>query len=724
MTVLNILDNKITNFLSSHPDATFQGFKEVIRRNFPNQYRFLQRELDKYESKFNEVKTKINETTKQISDTGNKIKQQQPGWQMATQEEIDNLLGKQENKFISTGKEILKKAGKAAKGVGRVAAPVAAISDIPRAINTEVNKDNSRPLQTWGNRIQGTGDVLTSLGLTGKVPLQVSLGVGGILQGTGAGLQAIDKLINEGVGNEIKNNPVKGDPNVNQEIIDAYNLIQDSKKIREQGAQELAKLEALDPALQQQMADNQEAMQYFADFDNRMNKNIGNLRLNNQQLNAIAGPRSSINYSSGTSYPITNLTPVNVASTSSDNNLPQPPNVTPSNNQPPAIRNSNSGAIQNLPINNVGIMDNNQIQFNNNSNDLLNRINLISSIYGGAQSGNQLPDLGVSNEQLAAIQQQLSEYGKNISGALSDIDMYKKALEKDKRNQAIATGLDIGANVLGRMTSTPVLFDVTGRNFIGDRYMNMLNQMNGGQNKVGSSATPTADYVAKMLEVNQKVADLSKQQWEQRAKLIGAAEISNATGLPLNVTMSMEPSDYFGYLKEIQTANRELSKQGLSDVGKLAQDVYQQAADYQKAIDQQRLINQGDLTQEQLKQYGAGTRLEAQLESQAAIAQMENNIKAMIANADNATKLKVTQMVGENAQALERLKQSDPNAYYRALGSLGQLLESGVYMSSPQANELYNQLVGNLLNDIQNNTQPLSGKQQAAKTFADTYKTD
>ncbi|MCM1324159.1 MAG: hypothetical protein NC218_08350 [Acetobacter sp.] len=54
----NILDRLIGQYVERFPNATFDNFKEYVRRNHPTQYRFLQGALKDVESTFNKIRPK------------------------------------------------------------------------------------------------------------------------------------------------------------------------------------------------------------------------------------------------------------------------------------------------------------------------------------------------------------------------------------------------------------------------------------------------------------------------------------------------------------------------------------------------------------------------------------------------------------------------------------------------------------------------------------------
>lgn len=78
-----------------------------------------------------------------------------------------------------------------------------------------------------------------------------------------------------------------------------------------------------------------------------------------------------------------------------------------------------------------------------------------------------------------------------------------------------------------------------------------------------------------------------------------------------------------------------------------------------------------------------------------------------IAQMNNDTKKAIMQQMGVNAQQLERLKQSDPNGYLRAVGSI---LQAGAMLGDETAQDFYRTVSAQVLKDMfGQDTQPRNG---------------
>lgn len=342
--------------------------------------------------------------------------------------------------------------------------------------------------------------------------------------------------------------------------------------------------------------------------------------------------------------------------------------------------------LLNATKNNQGNIDMDNTTNNQQMANLLNNIQMISEFARGAQQGNRLPDLGVSEEELNAYSQALEQFERNIAGARKDLQTYQEAIENVGRANALAPVLNaVGSAAINALdTRYRPMFDVTGRNYIGDRTGALKDPRVSslGENLVNGMMNDLS-LADKLIQMNNNQRQLELQRQQQAADLLTAARVSNQTGLPLQVTRQMTPSDYINYIKPTQEAQKRTQEQAMQGVVDAITDRQQQLADYTKAIDAQTLQNLGQYNTEALSQQGQNLRQAAQLENQYNIAMM-----------DNATRRYIIQQTGLNAQQLENLRQADPNAFYRAIGPVLMAATYSVGTPAAQTAGLY---INNLL---------------------------
>ncbi len=342
--------------------------------------------------------------------------------------------------------------------------------------------------------------------------------------------------------------------------------------------------------------------------------------------------------------------------------------------------------LLNAAKNNQGNIDMDNITNNQQMANLLNNIQMISEFARGAQQGNRLPDLGVSNEELDAYSRALEQFGKNIAGARKDLQTYQEAIGNVGRANALAPVLNaVGSAAINALdTRYRPMFDVTGRNYIGDRTGALRDpRVNLFGDNVARGMINNLSIADKLIQMNNAQRQLELQRQQQAADLLTAARVSNQTGLPLQVTRQMTPTDYINYIKPTQEAQNKTQEQAMQGVVDAITDRQQQLADYTKAIDEQNLQNLGQYNVELLGQQGQNLRQAAQLENQYNIAMM-----------DNATRRYIVQQTGLNAQQLENLRQSDPNAFYRAIGPV---LMAATYSVGTPAAQNAGLFINNLL---------------------------
>lgn len=439
-----------------------------------------------------------------------------------------------------------------------------------------------------------------------------------------------------------------------------------------------------------QIQQTKDAIDWYNAFDNRMSNEYNKLNqdIANYNMSLPAAPRTGLNYNSGTSNPPSNLTPINKPPTSANNN------------QPITTNQGNNQMVNQQPTNTQPT--------NNDMANLMNNIQMLNSYIGGVQRGNVLPNLGVSNEELQAYSNALRQYGENVSRARADVEAYRDALNRSNKMQSVANLAD----AIGNFVSTAV---APRQNMY---FTNQYGQFvgTGAPERVrdswGTGLRNAADRQLQNVQTNLALNNQLRQQEENRAAqfadLLTAARVSNATGLPLNVTRQMTPENYLNYISPIQEAQNRAQELAIEGTQDLITNRQQQLADYARALDVQALQNSGQLSNQQLQQLGQYQR---ELLSQNAAnqrAQLDALVQTRVAELNNNTKLKLMQMTGMNAQELEKLRQSDPNAYLRAVGNV---LIATTISTDPNAIGLSSTIFGQLNRQL-GNGQTVNNNQQ------------
>lgn len=415
---------------------------------------------------------------------------------------------------------------------------------------------------------------------------------------------------------------------------------------------------------QQQSNEMQDAINWYDNYNNRMNANLQNEINNTSNLRPPAQSLSYGNTSGNTNYPITNLTPIN--------------------GQPNAAKqNTNNKMVNN------NMATNNNINFNNGMNNLLNNIQAISAYTKGVQQGNQLPNLGVSPEELTAYQRALEVYGKNVTQANKDIEAYKQALLRDQKVNSMIRMMGSAGNVISNLQPKQNMYTFNQQGqFVGVGAPDATNY-----NDVVDRAIRTpgmSDRIKQQYELNEMMRKNEAENATRFADLLANARLSNETGLPIQVVKAMDADNYLDYIKPIQDRNTKAQELALTGVSNLIQDAQQQDADLNKAMQ----IANMTYTTEQLKQLNENQRVV-----------LEANLKAQMNALDNTTKLKAMQLAGYNQLELEKLRQQDPNAYLRAQG---QILQAAALYGG-QVGALGQNMLFNIFNDMNGtNAQPVS----------------
>lgn len=415
---------------------------------------------------------------------------------------------------------------------------------------------------------------------------------------------------------------------------------------------------------QQQSNEMQDAINWYDNYNNRMNANLQNEINNTSNLRPPAQSLSYGNTSGNTNYPITNLTPIN--------------------GQPNAAKqNTNNKMVNN------NMTTNNNINFNNGINNLLNNIQAISAYTKGVQQGNQLPNLGVSPEELTAYQRALEVYGNNVSQANKDIEAYKQALLRDQKVNSMIRMMGSAGNVMSNLKPKQNMYTFDWRgNFVGTGAPDATNYNDAVDRAIKTPGM--SDRIRQQYELNEMMRKNKADNANRFADLLANARVSNATGLPIQVVKGMEAGDYLDYIQPIQDRATKAQELALTGVNNLVRDNQQQEADLNKAMQ----IANMSYTTEQLKQLNENQR-----------AVLDANLKAQMNALDNSTKMKAMQLAGYNQLELEKLRQQDPNAYLRAQG---QILQAAALYGG-QVGALGQNMLFNIFNNMNGtNAQPVS----------------
>lgn len=434
---------------------------------------------------------------------------------------------------------------------------------------------------------------------------------------------------------------------------------------------------------QNQLQQTQDAIDWYNAFDSRIANeyNKVNQDIANYDMSLPAAPRTGLNYNSGTSNPPSNLTPINEPPTGSNNN------------QPIITNQGNNQMVNQQPTDN-------QLR-NNDMANLMNNIQLLNNYIGGVQQGNTLPNLGVTNEELQAYTNALEQMGRQAANANRNVDLYIQGMGQVNKANRMAPVLNALGSAAGNLLDTRYrpMFDVTGRHYIGDRTgaLNDPYVSNMGSN-AAQGVMNDLNNLNTLFKLREAQEDRTAENAVRFADLLTSTRISNATGLPLNIARQMTPKDYLNYINPIQEAQNRAQELAIEGTQDLITNRQQQLADYARALDVQALQNRGQLSNQQLQQLGQYQR---ELLSQNAAnqrAQLDALVQTRVAELNNNTKLQLMQMTGMNAQQLERLRQSDPSAYLKAVGNV---LMATTYSTTPQARQIENILYNEILNDIQ-----------------------
>lgn len=662
----NIIDNIYDMYTKRFPNASLDNFLTYIKRNHPNQYKYAQQLVNKArdykvatenevkdflkeapqkaEQKTTEFKKAIDTKAKQTVDTTKKvIKNNINKATTTTKQAVTNTVDDITKNAVSMEQALAREGLKKSTQTGAKAAASAGIKGVLGTIA--------------GPAISGALALPTTItGLTDEnaTPLSQAydlLGLGSAIGiGAAPGLYKAPAIVGSVLfpmaSDAMRNNNGEGTPDINNNSLKPLTP-EERKRIVNNADTTL--LQA-----QQQSNEMQDAINWYDNYNNRMNANLQNEINNTSNLRPPGQSLTSTNRQGNINYPITNLTPVN--------------------GQPNAAKqNTNNKMVNN------NMATNNNINFNNGMNNLLNNIQAISAYTKGVQQGNQLPNLGVSPEELKAYQRALEVYGNNVSQANKDIEAYKQALLRDQKVNSMIRMMGSAGNVISNLQPKQNMYTFNQQGqFVGVGAPDATNY-----NDVVDRAIRTpgmSDRIKQQYELNEMMRKNEAENATRFADLLANARVSNATGLPIQVVKGMVAGDYLDYIQPIQDRATKAQELALTGVNNLVRDNQQQEADLNKAMQ----IANMSYTTEQLKQLNENQR-----------AVLDANLKAQMNALDNSTKMKAMQLAGYNQLELEKLRQQDPNAYLRAQG---QIL---------QAAALYGGQVGalgqNMLFDIFNN---------------------
>lgn len=686
--VFNIIDNIYDMYRKRFPNASLDNFLTYIKRNHPNQYKYAQQLVNKAKdykvATENEVKDFLKEAPKKAEQKATEFKKA-----------IDTKA-KQAKQTVDTTKKVIKnkinKASTTTKNIAQNTKQVVTntVDDITKnAVSMEqalareglkkTTQTGAKAAASAGAKagIKGAlgsiaGPVVTGAlalpttikGLTDEnaTPLSQAydlLGLGSAVGiGAAPGLYKIPAIAGSVLfpmaSDAMRNNNGEGTPDINNNSL---------KPLTPEERQRIAN-NANTTLLQAQQQSNemQDAINWYNDYNNRMQNNLDSAINDTLNLRPPAQSLTSTDRQGNTNYPVTNLPPVNGQSSASNNN-------------------SNNMANNNMATNNP--------QFNNNVNNLLNNIQALTSYTKGMQQGNKLPNLGVTPEELTAYQNALEVYGKNVSQANKDIEAYKQALLRDQNVNSMIRMMGSAGNVISNLQPKQNMYTFNQQGqFVGVGAPDATNYNDAVDRVVRTPGM--SDRIRQQYELNEMMRKNEAENATRFADLLANARLSNETGLPIQVVKSMNADNYLDYIQPIQDRNTKAQEIALTGVSNLIQDAQQQDADLAKAM----AIANSNYTIEQLKQLNENQR-----------AVLEANLKAQMNALDNTTKLKAMQLAGYNAQELEKLRQQDPNAYLRAQG---QILQAAALYGG-QVGALGQNMLFNIFNNMNGtNNQPVS----------------
>lgn len=668
----NIIDNIYNMYTKRFPNASLDNFLTYIKRNHPNQYKYAQQLVEKARdykvATENEVKDFLKEAPQKATEFKKAIDTKARQAKQVINNNTKAVTNNAKTAVKGTVNNLTKNAVSMEQALAREGLKKSVQTGTKAAASAGAKAGIKGPLGSIaGPVISGALALPTTIkGLTDKnaTPLSQAydlLGLGSAIGiGAAPGLYKIPAMAGSILfpmaSNAMRNNNGDGTPDINNNSI---------KPLTPEERQRIANnADATLLQAQQQSNEMQDAINWYNNYNNRMQNNLDNAINDTLNIRPPAQSLTPTNRQSNINYPVTNLPPVNGQSN---------------------IANNNSNNMVNNNMNNTT----NNPQFNNNVNNLLNNIQALSSYTKGIQQGNQLPNLGVTPEELTAYHNALEVYGKNVSQANKDIEAYKQALLRDQNVNSMIRMMGSAGNVISNLQPKQNMYTFNQQGqFVGVGAPDATNY-----NDVVDRAVRTpgmSDRIKQQYELNEMMRKNEAENATRFADLLANARLSNETGLPIQVVKAMEAGDYLDYIQPIQDRNTKTQELALTGVSNLIQDAQQQDADLNKAMQ----IANMTYTTEQLKQLNENQR-----------AVLEANLKAQMNALDNSTKMKAMQLAGYNQLELEKLRQKDPNAYLRAQG---QILQAAALYGG-QVGALGQNMLFNIFNNMNGtNAQPVS----------------
>lgn len=681
----NIIDNIYDMYTKRFPNASLDNFLTYIKRNHPNQYKYAQQLVNKardYKVETeNEVKDflkeapqkaeqKATEFKKAIDTKAKKAKQAVDTTKKVIKNNISKATTTTKQAVTNTVDDLAKNAVSMEQALAREGLKKTAQTGAKTAASAGAKAGIKGALGSIaGPAISGALALPTTIkGLTDKnaTPLSQTydlLGLGSAIGiGAAPGLYKIPAMAGTVLfpmaSDAMRNNNGAGTPDINNNSL---------KPLTPEERQRIANnADATLLQAQQQSNEMQDAINWYDNYNNRMQNNLDSAINNTLNLRPPGQSLTPTNRQGNINYPVTNLPPVNGQSNASNNN---------SNNM--VTNNMNNNTTTNNP------------QFNNNVNNLLNNIQALSSYTKGVQQGNQLPNLGVTPEELTAYQNALEVYGKNVSQANKDIEAYKQALLRDQKVNSMIRMMGSAGNVISNLQPKQNMYTFNQQGqFVGVGAPNATNYNDAVDRAIKTPGM--SDRIKQQYELNEMMRKNEAENATRFADLLVNARLSNETGLPIQVVKDMDAANYLNYIKPIQDRATKAQELALNGVINLIQNAQQQDADLAKAM----AIADMGYTTEQLKQLNENQR-----------AVLEANLKAQMNALDNSTKMKAMQLAGYNQLELEKLRQQDPNAYLRAQG---QILQAAALYGG-QVGALGQNMLFNIFNNMNGtNAQPVS----------------
>lgn len=293
----------------------------------------------------------------------------------------------------------------------------------------------------------------------------------------------------------------------------------------------------------------------------------------------------------------------------------------------------------------------------------LDAANLINSYVGGVQSTLQYPNVGITPEEVNAYKDMIAATARNANVMRPQLKAVANAVNRDYRNQAIASGMDS----LGSIASA-FLPNTASRYVVNPLTLNAqeLNWGEDGRKQLGSVGTDTlaklpnnTQRALQQLEIANKANTIETDAYKQAAKLASALNIAQNTGLPLGMAMDLTSENYLkSFIDPITKLSNDVTLEG----AKTYNDMVKKYPELQNALDVQRLSNQGSYN----------------------VAAVNNIAGINTATIGAESRKEVAKILGTNQQELEKLKQKDPATYAKVIGNVFSTLG---YVNPQMANQ-------------------------------------